>query len=265
MVSNFRYLKVISGSLILLLVLQSCSTFKKAAIPAEEIKATRPTDTSSSALLGLEHLSRSINILNAKANVEIVFQGNDQDVKSQIRWIRDSVLWMNFSLIGIEGARLKITRDSFFMVDRINKRYMAEPLAKMADKYDLPITFNNFQAILLGYPVILSKSEITEERKKEFNHFVQQDSSWRADYYTNTQSLDLSKMNLRQKKSNHVLTHQLNEYKKLQGSVNFAFSRIIEFYSKQTGQAKLSITLKDITINTPKEIKFSIPSSYEKM
>lgn len=263
--NSIRLLRLIfiAGSMFLF---QNCSAGRKARNTPPEINtAEKPADKTVSALLALPLRLQNVRSLNAKANVEILMPGMDQEVRSQIRWIRDSVLWMNFSLIGIEGARIKVTRDSFFLIDRINKKYMAESLSSMAEKYELPISFSNLQSIVLGDPVILSKSEIIEEQKTEFTHFIQQDSTWRADYYTHYTTADLTKMNLRQKKNNQVLTHELSDFKKLGSRQSFAFNRILEFYSKPTGQAKLNIEFKDIIINTPKEIKFSIPSSYEKM
>ncbi len=268
MALNNKSLKLIHFVLILsaLILFQNCAAGRKAKKNSTDLTiAEIPSDKKLSALLSIPLRLKDVTSLNAKASVDIIFQGMDQGVKSQIRWIRDSILWMNFSLIGIEGARLKVTRDSFYLIDRINKKFMAESLEKMSVRYDLPISFDNLQSVILGDPVILSKSEIVEEKKNEFIHFTQQDSIWRADYYTNYSENNLTKMNLRQKKSNHVLTHKLSDFKKLSGSKTFSFNRIVEFYSKATGQAKLNIEFKDISINTPKEIKFSIPSSYEKM
>lgn len=249
----------------LLIMLQSCSAFRKSAIPAEEIKPENPKNTEISALLSVEDRFEKFNSFQAKTKVEFFIQGNNQEVNSQLRWIRDSVLWMNFSLVGIEGARLLVTKDSFFLIDRINKKYMAEKISDMAKKYNLPLSFSNLQAIFLGYPVILSKEPITEDKKTEFVHYTQQDSLWRGEYYTENSNQDFTKMHLVQKKGKNSLTTELADYRKVPKAGKFAFNRIIEFYSTQIGKARLNILFKEITVNTPKEIKFSIPSRYEKM
>jgi hypothetical protein len=254
--------------LLVLFVFQNCAVNKKASVATND-NVNKPTEKvlekPLSELLLLPYRLKEIRNLNAKANVEINFAGNNQEVKSNIRWLRDSVIWMNFTLYGIEGARLKITRDSFFMIDRIHKKYLSEKLTTLANKYDLPISFENLQALLLGNPILLSTSEITEEKRNAFVHFIQQDSFWRGDYYTSVPQSDLTKIILRQKKNNHVLTHELSDYKKLVGSKYFAYNRKVEFFSSKSGQGKLAIELKDIDISKAKEIKFSIPKSYEKM
>ncbi len=265
MKSNYNFIVRTFVLAVIISLLSACAIFKKNAIPAEEIKPESPEKIETSALLNLKGNFDEMNSFQAKTNVEVFFQGNNQEVKSQIRWVRDSVIWMNFSLFGIEGARLLINRDSFFLIDRINKKYMAEQLSQLATKQNLPVSFDNLQAILLGFPVLLSEERIIEDPKPEFVHFIQQDSTWRGDYFTSKDKRELTKMNLRQKKSKNSVTTELSEYKRIRSYGKFAHNRVIEFYSKQTGQAKLNIIFKDITINIPKEIKFSIPSSYEKM
>ena len=128
MKSNYNFIVRTFVLAVMISLLSACAIFKKNAIPAEEIKPESPEKIETSALLNLKGNFDEMNSFQAKTNVEVFFQGNNQEVKSQIRWVRDSVIWMNFSLFGIEGARLLINRDSFFLLDRINKKYMAEVL-----------------------------------------------------------------------------------------------------------------------------------------
>ncbi|HMG16714.1 MAG TPA: DUF4292 domain-containing protein, partial [Saprospiraceae bacterium] len=203
--------------------------------------------------------------LYAKASVDINMPDLNQSVNSQIRWIRDSVFWMNFTILGIEGARLLITKDSFFMVDRINRKYMAENLTQMGVKYNLPISFKTLQDFLLGNPVFLSNAEIQLEKTNQLNHFIQEDNAWKGDYYTDEATSQLNKLYLKQKTGESTMSQNLQNFKALKNSANFSFDRLIEFYSKPSGKASIKLELKDLGINTPKEIKFSIPSSYERM
>lgn len=253
---------------IFLMLTTSCSSSRYGLKEAPQVIKTvsiPKRDVAISPIIYMPNLLASVKTINAKANIDINIQGNEQSAKSQIRWIRDSVIWMNFTLYGIEGARLLVTKDSFFLIDRINKRFISESMLDMAKKYQLPISFVNLQNIILGDPVLISKTEISEEKKSEFIHFVQQDSLWRADYYTDTTALKLTKMNLRQKKSSHLLVQELKDFIDIKAARNFSKNRVIEFVTDKTGKAKLNLEMKDISVNTSKEIKFSIPSSYERM
>lgn len=250
------------------MLITSCSSSRYGLKEAPLVIKTVPIpkrEESVSPIIYMPNLLYSIKTINAKANIDINIQGNDQSAKSQIRWIRDSVIWMNFTLYGIEGGRLLVTKDSFFLIDRINKRFISESMLDMAKKYQLPISFVNLQNIILGDPVLISKADISEEKKSEFIHFVQQDSLWRADYYTDLNTSELNKMNLRQKKSNHLLVQELKDFINIKAARNFSQNRTIEFFTDKTGKAKLNLVMKDISVNTSKEIKFSIPSSYERM
>jgi len=262
----FSYLTIV---LILSILIAGCISRKslpdKTKAPAKvEIKVPESARTVS-AIYTLESKYKNLKSFYAKASVDIDMPELNQDVSSQIRWIRDSVVWMNFTILGIEGARLLVTKDSFFMVDRINKRFMAENLAHMAVKYNLPISFKTMQNFLLGNPVFLSNSDIQLEKANQLNHFIQEDKVWKGDYYTDEATSQLNKLNLKQKTGDASMSQNLQKYKALKNGSSFSFDRLIEFYSKASGKASIKIEIKDLGINTPKEIKFSIPSSYERM
>ena len=263
---QFTYISVV---LFVGLMLSGCFSRKtlpdKTKVPDKvQIKVPESARTVS-AIYSLESKYKNMRSFNAKASVDINMPDLNQDVNSQIRWIRDSVVWMNFTILGIEGARLLVTKDSFFMVDRINKKYMAENLAHMAVKYNLPISFKTMQNFLLGNPVFLSTNDIQLEKANQLNHFIQEDKVWKGDYYTDEATSQLNKLNLKQKTGDATMSQNLQNYKALKNSSSFSFDRLIEFYSKASGKASIKIEIKDLVINTPKEIKFSIPSSYERM
>ncbi len=267
---NYRiYFTYLSLVMLLGLFVSACITKKpppdKSGPPPKILSKVPENTRTVSAIYSLESRFKNLKSLNAKASVDINMPDLNQDVNSQIRWIRDSVLWMNFTVLGIEGARLLITKDSFFMVDRINKRFMAENLAQMAAKYNLPISFKTMQNFLLGNPVFLSNSDIQLEKSNQLNHFIQEDKVWKGDYYTDPGTSQLNKLNLRQKTGDATMSQHLENYKALKNSSDFSFDRLIEFYSKASGKASIKLVIKDLGINARKEIKFSIPSSYERM
>lgn len=234
-------------------------TPEKASVKIPEI----PRNVSS--IYTLEARYKNLNSIHAKASVDIDMPDFNQSVNSQIRWIRDSVFWMNFTILGIEGARLLITKDSFYMVDRINKKYIAENLSKLSVKYNLPISFKTLQNFFLGNPVFLSNNEVHLEKTNLVNHFIQEDNIWKGDYYTDSSTSILNKLNLKEKNGESTLSQNLQNYKSIKSLSSFSFDRLIEFYSKASGKASIKLEIKDLGINTPKEIKFSIPSSYERM
>ena len=269
MPKNFNPFQYIIFLSLLIVVLSSC--IAKKALPAKlktsDKSSTKVPESSNnvSSIYSLDSRYKNLNRIHAKASVDIDMPDFNQSVNSQIRWIRDSVFWMNFTILGIEGARLLITKDSFFMVDRINKKYIAENLSKLSLKYNLPISFKTLQDFFLGNPVFLSNNEVHLEKSSQVNHFIQEDNIWKGDYYTDSSTSILNRLNLKEKNGESALSQNLQNYKTIKNLSSFSFDRLIEFYSKASGKASIKLEIKDLGINTPKEIKFSIPSSYERM
>mgnify|MGYP000962693403 FL=1 len=54
------------------------------------------------------------------------------------------------SIIGIEGARVLITKDSIKIMDKINNRYVLKPLSYIKQKTLVDLTFSDIENLLLG-------------------------------------------------------------------------------------------------------------------
>ena len=74
-----------------------------------------------------------------------------RDVGGQLRMRRDSTIWISASaMMGMESFRTLITQDSVIVVNRMDKTYLAEPLAEVASRFQWPATLQENQAMLLG-------------------------------------------------------------------------------------------------------------------
>jgi hypothetical protein len=78
---------------------------------------------------------------------------------------KDQRLWGSFHVMGIEGGRFMVTRDSFFFLNRLEKIYMSESFARLNRQLGVNMDFDFLEDLLLGNlpklktPVRLSKSE----------------------------------------------------------------------------------------------------------
>jgi hypothetical protein len=79
--------------------------------------------------------------LRGKATVDV--DGKSNNVSLHIKMKKDSILWGRFSLLGFEIAKVKITKDSFFLVNSFANEYM---------KYD-----NNYLYSYLGFKTNLGQ------------------------------------------------------------------------------------------------------------
>ena len=56
--------------------------------------------------------------LNAKINAEAIIDSSENSFSVTLRMRKDSIIWMSISKLGIEGARLMITKDSVKFMNR---------------------------------------------------------------------------------------------------------------------------------------------------
>lgn len=116
--------------LVLLLAATSCASRKKTVAPT-------PPQT-------FEWLT---------ANMDIQAEGNGMnfdDLSGQMRMRKDSLVWLSVTAsMGIEVARAKVSTDSVWIVNRLEKTYLAEPLDTLSAQLGMPLSLSLIQTLLL--------------------------------------------------------------------------------------------------------------------
>ena len=116
--------------LVLLLVATSCASGKK---------TTQPTPPQS-----FEWLT---------ANLSIQAEGNgmaSDDLSGQLRMRHDSLIWLSVTAtMGVEVIRAKVSNDSVWILNRLEKTYLAEPLDSIATQLGMPLSLPWIETMLL--------------------------------------------------------------------------------------------------------------------
>jgi outer membrane lipoprotein-sorting protein len=86
---------------------------------------------------------------NARATVRSPAQNGT--FNTEVRHVRDDSLYMNFRLFGIEGARLLVSRDSFFFYDRRENRMVVGSRAQAERLFPAPLARGSIFKNLLGF------------------------------------------------------------------------------------------------------------------
>lgn len=90
--------------------------------------------------------------MTAKMTMDVSAQGAEfNNVSGVLRMRRDSTIWISAAaMLGMETVRILITQDSVVMLNRFDKTYLAEPLEKVSQKWNIPMTLQEGQQKLLG-------------------------------------------------------------------------------------------------------------------
>ena len=92
------------------------------------------------------------------------------ELSGQLRMRRDSLVWLSVTAtMGLEVARIKVSTDSVWVVNKIEKTYLAEPLDTVAARLQMPISLPWVQAMLLdnneGVPPVENQTVVLKNFK----------------------------------------------------------------------------------------------------
>ena len=91
------------------------------------------------------------------------------NLSGQLRMRKDSLIWISVTgAMGVEALRAKISSDSVWMVNRMEKTYLAEPLDSIASQFNIPLNFPLIQTLLLDNNEGLSPVENQTIQLKNF-------------------------------------------------------------------------------------------------
>lgn len=86
-------------------------------------------------------------------NMDIQAEGNGQTfdkLSGQIRMRNDSLVWVSITAtLGIEVLRAKVSNDSIWVINRIEKTYLTEPLDTLSKQLGMPLSLPLIQTLLL--------------------------------------------------------------------------------------------------------------------
>ena len=87
------------------------------------------------------------------ANLSIQAEGNGMaynDLSGQLRMRKDSLVWVSVTaMMGVEVLRAKISNDSVWLLNRLEKTYLAEPLDTVSAQLGIPLSLPLVQILLL--------------------------------------------------------------------------------------------------------------------
>ena len=91
--------------------------------------------------------------LNAKLNVDAMIDSSSYSFAVHLRIKKDSVIWMSINKIGIEIAKVLITKDSVKFTNTINKQYFKGDFSYISKLLNSDLDYEILQSLLVGNSV----------------------------------------------------------------------------------------------------------------
>ena len=202
--------------------------------------------------------------LSAKARVTVRDGKEVRKFTSYIRWQKDSVLWMNFKKVSVEAARIKITPDSVFIIDRMNKQFVAEDFNYAQKNFDLPTNFDGLQAMLLGNSVFFGTGEMESDIHDNLYRLTGKTDTYLTGFWIEATTFLLRKMMVEDYRNGRKVTYEFSDYEK-NNNQDFAHQRELRFDSEEFGDISVKVELSKVDLTNPVTIRFDIPEHYEQI
>lgn len=207
---------------------------------------------------------------SAKSNVKIVQNNKTIRAIATIRMKEDSVIWMSAKKFGFEGGRILVTTDSFFMINRLEKSYVAEPFSYIRNMTGLSSTgdnlsdFRNLYDLILGNVILKTEGKYDVDTKVPHYHMKKEVDGLASEYVIRGNDFTLSKMKFSQSMQNKTAICTFEGYKSMANNKLFSYIRKLNLYARETGQLDVEMEFSKVKFDEPVGIQFSIPKHYEK-
>ena len=253
---NFNQLAIIALSFCLF---SACSAVKKVGKEVTpEAKITMPY-----LLQQLDEQAIDYEWFEGRSKMRFIDMTQNRSVKAIIRMQKDSLIWMSFQLFGIEGARVKMTPDSVYIINRINKQYAIQPLSLVEEMTNIPADFKALQALLIGNPVLYPEAAYNLVTK-DSSYLLSTDTILNTTYSIQKGTYIINSLTLKSK-SKQKVEMSFEDYQTLEKDRIFSMMRDILVSSPTKGNTSVQIEYNRVTFDIPKSTSFNIPSTYEKV
>jgi hypothetical protein len=130
------------------------------------------------------------NWLNAKASTQLIFNTNENDVKSNIKMRTDSATWISLTKMGVPAFVGLISKDSVKLLTKVGaKQYFMDDFQKINELFDAEIDYSILEDYFKGLPIAFDSEEeyilssdtghylLSSEKSKRINKMLKKSKS----------------------------------------------------------------------------------------
>ncbi len=221
------------------------------------------------ALPTVKAVNTAFTYLNAKGKVQATIKGNKQGANLALRMRRDSIIWLSGSLAGIEGVRAVLTHDSVRVVNRLEHTYFAGGYDYLSKLLNVPVSFAQMQAILLGdylpAPAGTTPTVATEEAGRQRVSYPLAGVVVERLLQAGTGRVQQLRVSDEATKRN--LTVDYTDFKELEqpGGPPFAHAAFIQAQQPATGPVSAALNYTKVIVGQERlSFPFSVPKGYKR-
>src|SRR5687768_9714887 len=182
-----------------------------------------------SSTLAIEEID--FEYLHGKARMVLKDGNKEREVKANIRVRKDSVIWMNFSVIGLQGGRALINQDSITIISNVDKEYYVFDYKDLSKRFNFEINYKVIQSAMLGNLLMERKTEDTVEQKSATYLLSQSSGHVEVMNYISASNMKIQKVELKESDTHNSLTINYGDFQPV-GNKLFPYNGTINLFYK---------------------------------
>ena len=215
--------------------------------------------------------------LNAKLGVEALIDSTSESFTVNLRIKKDSIIWMSISKIGIEGARILITKDSVKFTNTIGKKYFKGDFTYLSQLMNTDIDFEMLQSLLIGNSVEFYDEDerlkpgvndcqytLGTIRKKKLRKVMEKGKELKEpvqSIYLIPETFKISRILFYDFNPDRSLDAHYGDFEKID-SLQW-FPKKMNYVIKADKNVNIDIKYSKISLNAEQTFPFKIPNNYE--
>ena len=221
----------------------------------------------------MEERAFRFNTLTARLNAELKMSKNNMSSRVDLKMVRDSAFQLSVQpFLGIEVFRAEFTVDSIKVVDRMNKRYVAERYADLKGQTPIEFNFYNLQALFTNRIFLPGHQQI---QPKEFKRFKLSQDGDKAEikvkdaigllytFFADSEEKLLSTY-ITDPSEQYALQWDYADFRVTDGQ-SFPQLMDVNVLSNGSSQGGVAFRFSRIQTNVPVNLDFSIPAKYNRI
>jgi hypothetical protein len=233
----------------------------KKIIPPSNTAILGDLDKSEEALLGkLLETKAPYTWFAGNGQGKIDWDGQRLGARFNVRILRDSVIWIQITKLGFEVGRMYVTRDSAFVVNRIEHSYGLYRTEEFLEEYNVPADFDMFASVFTGGAFIPTLRDPNIGIDEESVHIDGREGTKAWYWFDEGGKLNRSMIT---DPYDRNWSAAYGDYRRVdRGDWPFVRSNTLTIEGESS---VFDLEYSEIEIDVPQTFPFSIPSHYEKM
>ena len=205
--------------------------------------------------------------LHGKARLSYRDNTKEREVKANIRIRKDSVIWMSFSVIGVQGGKALINKDSITILSNVEKEYYVFDYAELSKRFNFKINYYVIQSAMLGNPIVPKSPDDRITTNETYNQLTQQIGLVSIKNQINKTSKKLEQVELNESATGNLLKINYADFQPV-GEKLFPYKSVIDIlYKSVKGLVNNTIVIEYNKAEVgDKELRFpfKIPNRYDR-